>query len=344
MAFIARRRVLICTLRYKHPPFSSFPFAAFVYILGTFFANLRVRLSGRARFFPMSHPSPDAGRDAATPVIRLQSVQKSFALPSGEVFDAVHSLSLEIQQGDVFGLIGKSGAGKSTLLRLINLLERPDSGQVLVGGRDLTTLSRRELRDTRQNIGMIFQQFNLLQNATVFDNVAFPLKIHGRHSKAEIDARVRECLALVGLAEKIDTYPAQLSGGQKQRVAIARALAPRPQVLLCDEPTSALDSETTRSLLETLRDINQKIGVTIVIVTHELSVVEVLCRNVAILEKGRLVEQFAVDDAPKAERKTALGREIDELVRRRERDAREALAAGNPRSAPDLNAKEPAYV
>jgi D-methionine transport system ATP-binding protein len=247
----------------------------------------------------MTNHSPDTARgDAEQPVIRLQSVQKSFALPSGEVFDAVQSLSLDIHQGDVFGLIGKSGAGKSTLLRLINLLERPDAGKVLVGGRDLTTLSRRELRDTRQNIGMIFQQFNLLQNATVFDNVAFPLKIHGRHSKAEINTRVRECLDLVGLAEKIDTYPAQLSGGQKQRVAIARALAPRPQVLLCDEPTSALDTETTRSLLETLRDINQKIGVTIVIVTHELSVVEVLCRNVAILEKGRLVEQFAVDAPP----------------------------------------------
>jgi D-methionine transport system ATP-binding protein len=302
----------------------------------------------------MTHPTPDAARDNAQPVIRLQSVQKSFALPSGEVFDAVQSLSLDIQQGDVFGLIGKSGAGKSTLLRLINLLERPDAGKVFVGGRDLTTLSRRELRDTRQNIGMIFQQFNLLQNATVFGNVAFPLKIHGHHSKAETDARVRECLALVGLAEKIDTYPAQLSGGQKQRVAIARALASRPQVLLCDEPTSALDSETTRSLLETLRDINQKIGVTIVIVTHELSVVEVLCRNVAILEKGRLVEQFAVEDAPKAERKTALGREIDELVRRRERESRESRElrelreAGNGaatlRVAPDLNAQEPAHV
>ncbi|MDM0088346.1 MULTISPECIES: ATP-binding cassette domain-containing protein [unclassified Variovorax] len=265
------------------------------------------------------------------PVIRLQGVQKSFALPSGEVFDAVRALTLDIPEGEIFGLIGKSGAGKSTLLRLINLLERPDAGQVLVGGRDLTTLSRRELRDTRQNLGMIFQQFNLLQNASVFDNVAFPLKIHGRHSRAEIDARVRECLALVGLSEKIDTYPAQLSGGQKQRVAIARALAPRPQVLLCDEPTSALDSETTRSLLETLRDINAKIGVTIVIVTHELSVVEVLCRRVAILEKGQLIEQFAVDEAPQAERLTALGREIDALVRRRERDAREA--ANTPLSA-----------
>ncbi|WP_077002616.1 methionine ABC transporter ATP-binding protein [Variovorax sp. KK3] len=255
------------------------------------------------------------------PLIRLESVQKSFALPNGERFDAVQSLSLEIAEGEVFGLVGKSGAGKSTLLRLINLLERPDAGAVFVGGHDLTTLSRRELRDRRQNIGMIFQQFNLLQNATVFDNVAFPLRIHGRHSRAEIDARVRECLDLVGLAEKIDSYPAQLSGGQKQRVAIARALAPRPQVLLCDEPTSALDSETTRALLETLRAINQKIGVTIVIVTHELSVVELLCRQVAILEQGCLVEQFAIDAAPTAERATVLGREIDALVRRREREA-----------------------
>ncbi|CAN5728131.1 methionine ABC transporter ATP-binding protein [soil metagenome] len=273
----------------------------------------------------MSSPSPATRPDG--PVIRLQSVQKSFALPSGEVFDAVRTVSLDIAHGDVFGLIGTSGAGKSTLLRLINLLERPDSGQVLVDGRDLMTLSRSELRDTRQNIGMVFQQFNLLQNATVFDNVAFPLKIHGRHSRAEIDARVRECLALVGLSEKIDTYPAQLSGGQKQRVAIARALAPRPQVLLCDEPTSALDTETTRSLLETLREINQKIGVTIVIVTHELSVVEVLCRHVAILEKGRVIEQFAVDAPSEVPRTSALGRELDTLLRRRVRDEREAAAA-----------------
>jgi len=276
------------------------------------------------------------------PVIRLAAVQKSFALPNGEIFNAVQSLSLDIAHGDIFGLIGKSGAGKSTLLRLINLLERPDAGQVFVGGRDLTTLSRRELRDTRQNIGMIFQQFNLIQNATVFDNVAFPLKIHGRHDRAEIDARVRECLALVGLSEKVDSYPAQLSGGQKQRVAIARALAPRPQVLLCDEPTSALDSETTRDLLETLRDINQKIGVTIVIVTHELSVVEVLCQKVAVLENGRLIEQFAVDapGAPGALRKTALGREIDELVRRREREAHAKSVAVSPSSAVHVQAQE----
>ena len=270
----------------------------------------------------MTNHSPDAARGNAAPVIRLQSVHKSFALPSGEVFDAVQSLSLDIQQGDVFGLIGKSGAGKSTLLRLINLLERPDAGKVLVGGRDLTTLSRRELRDTRQNIGMIFQQFNLLQNATVFDNVAFPLRIHGKHDRAETEARVRECLALVGLSEKVDSYPAQLSGGQKQRVAIARALAPRPQVLLCDEPTSALDSETTRALLQQLREINRQLGVTIVIVTHELPVVQALCRHVAILEKGQVVEQFAVD-GPVAARKTGLGQEIDALVRQRTRETNE---------------------
>jgi D-methionine transport system ATP-binding protein len=266
-----------------------------------------------------SPPTADA------PVIRLCDVRKSFALPDGTTFDAVRSLSLDIPAGDVFGLIGKSGAGKSTLLRLINLLERPDAGQVIVGGRDLTTLSRRELRETRQTLGMIFQQFNLIQNASVADNVAFPLKIHGRHSRAEIAARVRECLGLVGLHDKATAYPAQLSGGQKQRVAIARALAPRPQVLLCDEPTSALDSETTRDLLQTLREINRTLGVTIVIVTHELSVVEALCRHVAILERGELIEQFAVD-APAANRLTVLGREIDALVRRRERDAREALA------------------
>jgi D-methionine transport system ATP-binding protein len=272
---------------------------------------------------PLHPPAP-----GTVPVIRLESVQKSFTLPNGERFDAVRSLSLDIHAGDIFGLIGKSGAGKSTLLRLINLLERPDAGRVIVGGRDLTTLSRSELRDTRQSLGMIFQQFNLIQNATVADNVAFPLKIHGHHARAEIHERVRECLKLVGLEEKIDSYPAQLSGGQKQRVAIARALAPRPKVLLCDEPTSALDSETTQELLATLRDINQKIGVTIVIVTHELPVVELLCRQVAILEQGQLIEQFAVD-APSAQRLTALGREIDALVRRRARDAREeATAAG----------------
>ncbi|WP_326543419.1 methionine ABC transporter ATP-binding protein [Pseudorhodoferax sp.] len=278
----------------------------------------------------MPQASPAA---AVPPLIRLEGVRKSFRLPNGEVFDAVRPVTLQVHEGDVFGLVGKSGAGKSTLLRLINLLERPDAGRVLVSGRDLTQLSRSELRTARQQIGMIFQQFNLIQNATVFDNVAFPLRIHGGHSRADIDARVRECLALVGLAEKIDSYPARLSGGQKQRVAIARALAPRPRVLLCDEPTSALDSETTRSLLQTLREINQKIGVTIVIVTHELPVVEMLCRQVAILERGELVEQFAVD-GPAGERSTVLGREIQELVHGRARKAAPRPAVPGPRPQP----------
>ena len=238
----------------------------------------------------MTNHSPDAGRGDAAPVIRLQSVQKSFTLPNGEVFDAVQSLSLDIHQGDVFGLIGKSGAGKSTLLRLINLLERPDAGKVFVGGRDLTTLSRRELRDTRQNIGMIFQQFNLLQNATVFDNVAFPLKIHGRHSRAEIDARVRECLALVGLAEKIDTYPAQLSGGQKQRVAIARALCMTPKIMLFDEPTSALDPEMVKEVLDTMIALAED-GMTMLCVTHEMGFARSVADRVIFMAEGKIVEQ-----------------------------------------------------
>jgi D-methionine transport system ATP-binding protein len=227
-----------------------------------------------------------AARAVRHAVIRLDEVSKSFALPKGGSFDAVKSVSLSISQGDIFGLIGKSGAGKSTLLRLINLLERPDRGTVTVDGQELTGLSKSALRDARQNIGMIFQQFNLLQNASVFDNVAFPLRIHGRADRTQVARRVEECLALVGLADKSDSYPAQLSGGQKQRVAIARALASRPAVMLCDEPTSALDSETTRALLETLGDINRQLGVTIVIVTHELSVVGAICNQVAVVEQG----------------------------------------------------------
>lgn len=242
-------------------------------------------------------------------LIQLIEVSKTFSLPDGRSFDAVQSLSLDIPAGQVFGLIGKSGAGKSTLLRLINLLERPDAGQVLLDGHDLTRLSKRQLRTVRQDLGMIFQQFNLLQNATVFDNVAFPLSLHGRSSKKEIATRVHECLELVGLTDKTHHYPAQLSGGQKQRVAIARALAPRPKVMLCDEPTSALDTETTRSLLGTLRDINRQLGVTIVVVTHELAVVHSLCSRVAVLEKGQLVEQFNVDDLT-TPRISALGREL----------------------------------
>jgi D-methionine transport system ATP-binding protein len=242
-------------------------------------------------------------------VIRIDAASKSFALQRGGQFHAVKAVTLEVREGDIFGLIGKSGAGKSTLLRLINLLERPDQGTITVAGRELTRLDKRQLREARQNIGMIFQQFNLLQNASVFDNVAFPLKIHGAMNLPHIARRVHECLALVGLSEKVDSYPAQLSGGQKQRVAIARALASRPAVLLCDEPTSALDAETTRGLLDTLRDINLRLGVTIVIVSHELSVLGAICNRVAVIEDGAIAEQFALTDTS-AVRTTSLGREL----------------------------------
>ena len=226
----------------------------------------------------------------SVPLIRIDRASKYFSLPDGGNFCAVDDVSLQIDAGDVFGLIGKSGAGKSTLLRLINLLERPDSGSIVVDGQELTTLSRRELREARRHIGMIFQQYNLLQNATVADNVAFPLRIHGGLSKLQIQARVEQCLALVELEGKAASYPAQLSGGQKQRVAIARALASGPSVLLCDEPTSALDAETTRALLATLRDINRRLGVTIVIVSHELSVLSAICNRVAVIEHGAVAE------------------------------------------------------
>ena len=250
---------------------------------------------------------------APSPLIQLDGVRKAFPTPDGGRFEAVKETTLAVERGDVFGLVGKSGAGKSTLLRLINLLERPDAGRVWVGGRDLTALGKAELREARQGIGMIFQQFNLLQNASVFDNVAFPLKIHGRHTKPQVAARVDECLALVGLRDKAASHPARLSGGQKQRVAIARALASQPDVLLCDEPTSALDAETTESLLATLRDINRTLGVTIVIVTHELSVVTSLCRHVAVVEDGAIAERFALADAA-CTPVTRLGRDLLRLV------------------------------
>ena len=251
---------------------------------------------------------------AQEPLIRLENLNKSFVLADGGRFDAVRDVSLTVNRGDALGLIGRSGAGKSTLLRLMNLLERPDSGRVFVSGQELTALGKAQLRDARQKIGMIFQQFNLLQNATVFENIAFPLRIHGRHRRAEITERVRACAAIVGLSDRLVHYPAQLSGGQKQRVAIARALAPEPSVLLCDEPTSALDTETTRSVLATLKDINQKLGVTIVIVTHELSVVHALCRQAAVVEQGVLVERLDLEGTAPLAPVSALGRELARQV------------------------------
>ncbi|MBB3193663.1 methionine ABC transporter ATP-binding protein [Roseateles terrae] len=252
------------------------------------------------------------GAADAPPLISLQQVHRSFDARGGRRLHAVRNVDLTVQPGEVLGIIGRSGAGKSTLLRMINLLERPDQGRVQVAGQTLTDLSARELRRARSGIGMIFQQFNLLQNATVADNVALPLQLQGHWSRSRIDTRVAECLAQVGLVDKADAYPAQLSGGQKQRVAIARALAPRPAVMLCDEPTSALDAETTREVLSTLHAVNRELGVTLVIVTHELSVVLKLCQRVAVMQAGQLVEQFATSEA--AQGQSALARELAALA------------------------------
>ncbi len=210
-------------------------------------------------------------------------------------FTAVAPTTLSVKQGEIFGLMGYSGAGKSTLLRLINLLERPDSGRVVIDGVDLMSLSASELRVARHNIGMIFQQFNLMSNRTVFDNVAFNLTVSG-FARDKIKARVMECLEIVDLTDRAGHFPAQLSGGQKQRVGIARAIAPNPKVLLADEPTSALDPATTRSLLACLQDINDKLGVTIVIVTHEMSVIRRLCHRAALLHQGELLEVAPIVD------------------------------------------------
>lgn len=222
-------------------------------------------------------------------MITIDNVTKRFQTQDGNWFTAVEPTSLTIQQGEIFGLMGYSGAGKSTLLRLINLLERPDSGTVTIDGKELTSLSNHDLRHARQNIGMIFQQFNLMANRTVAQNIAFALEIAG-WEKAAIMPRVMECLEIVDLVNRANHYPAQLSGGQKQRAGIARALAPKPHVMLADEPTSALDPATTKSVLACLKDINEKFNVTIVIVTHEMSVIRKLCNRVALLDKGRLLE------------------------------------------------------
>ncbi|GIN92604.1 methionine import ATP-binding protein MetN 2 [Siminovitchia terrae] len=202
---------------------------------------------------------------------------------------AVDEVSLTIRQGEVFGIIGYSGAGKSTLLRCLNLLERPTEGKVLIDGKDLTALSDNEVRKERQKIGMIFQHFHLISSKTVFDNVAFSLKAAGK-TKEEIKKKVPKLLEMVGLSDRSGHYPAQLSGGQKQRVGIARALANDPKVLLCDEATSALDPTTTKSILQLLKKINETLGITIVLITHEMEVVQDICHRVAVMEDGKVVE------------------------------------------------------
>lgn len=221
-------------------------------------------------------------------MIRFENVTKSFNQDEKKI-NAINNISMEINEGEIFGIIGFSGAGKSTLLRCINLLERPDEGSIFLNGRDLTKLRERELRKERKNIGMIFQQFNLLSQRNVLQNVCYPLEISGVKKREAVE-RARELLRMVGLEDKENSYPVQLSGGQKQRVAIARALATKPKVLLCDEPTSALDPNTTNDILNLLSDINKKLNVTIVIITHEMKVIEKICDRVAILNEGNLEE------------------------------------------------------
>ena len=227
-----------------------------------------------------------------TPIIRLEHLEKSFPGRAGPVA-ALRDINLEIDSGAVFGIIGQSGAGKSTLVRCINLLERPDAGRVLFEGEDLCALNGAGLRKARRSMGMIFQQFNLLMQRTALENVCFPLEISGSQSDAA-RRRALELLDLVGLAARADNYPAQLSGGQKQRVAIARALATNPRVLLCDEATSALDPATTDSILALIRQINADFGITAVIITHEMRVIEKICTHVAILDRGAIVEHGSV--------------------------------------------------
>ena len=228
------------------------------------------------------------------PIIRICDLEKKYQSKNSEVY-ALKGINLDINQGDIFGIIGRSGAGKSTLVRCINMLERPTGGQVLFEGKDLCRLNDRELRQARRSMGMIFQQFNLLMQRTAMENVCFPMELVGT-PRDRARQRAAELLDLVGLSERANSYPSQLSGGQKQRVAIARALASDPKVLLCDEATSALDPSTTESILALIKDINRRLGITAVIITHEMSVIEKICSHVAIIAGGRIAETGLVEE------------------------------------------------
>lgn len=228
-------------------------------------------------------------------MIRIEQLAKNYNY-QGRDIRALHNINLNIEAGQVFGIIGRSGAGKSTLLRALNLLERPSSGRVLIDDEDITSFDTQQLHTLRQRVGMVFQHFNLMQAKTVAENIAFPLKLTGKYSRQQISARVAELLELVGLHEHRSKYPAQLSGGQKQRVGIARALANYPQLLLCDEATSALDPETTQAILRLLLDINRKLGLTIVLITHEMQVIRMICDRVAVIDAGEIVETGDVVD------------------------------------------------
>ncbi|MEC5212400.1 D-methionine transport system ATP-binding protein [Polaromonas sp. CG_9.5] len=226
-------------------------------------------------------------------MIHLKNVHKSYVVKDKQI-PALSGIDLSIVRGEIFGVIGHSGAGKSTLVRLINLLERPSGGEIIVDGEAILAYDNLALRNFRRNIGMIFQHFNLLSSKTVAENVAFPIRIAGERDTAKIDARVDEMLDLVGLSRHKHKYPKQLSGGEKQRVGIARALANRPKILLCDEATSALDPQTTRSILQLLREINEKLDLTIVLITHEMDVIRTICDRVAVIDGGKIVESGPV--------------------------------------------------
>ncbi|MCJ0741073.1 methionine ABC transporter ATP-binding protein [Pedobacter montanisoli] len=227
-------------------------------------------------------------------MIEIKNISKTF-YHKKQAFKALENVSLNVQQADIVGIIGLSGAGKSTLIRSVNLLEKPDEGQIIVNGTNLTALSAKQLAKERKRIGMIFQHFNLLSSRTVFDNIALPLELD-HVSKSEIREKVNRLLEIVGLQEKAHEYPKNLSGGQKQRVAIARALANDPHLLLCDEATSALDPSTTQAILQLLRDINQRLGITILLITHEMEVLKAICNHVAVIDKGKLVLKGTLDD------------------------------------------------
>ncbi len=227
-------------------------------------------------------------------MIKLSNIEKIYDSPAGKVH-ALKGINLEIAKGEIYGIIGLSGAGKSTLVRCINMLERPTSGKVIVDGQDMTKLNDSELRNARKNIGMIFQHFNLLSSATVYENIAFPLKL-SNVSKDKIAKKVNPLLELVGLKDKANQYPAQLSGGQKQRVGIARALASNPKILLCDEATSALDPQTTKSILDLIYTINKNLSLTVIVITHEMQVIKEICDKVAVISNGVIAESGKVLD------------------------------------------------
>lgn len=228
------------------------------------------------------------------PIVEIRELSKTFGFGENSV-EALNGVSLSVEPGEIFGIIGLSGAGKSTLVRCMNLLEHPTAGQVLFHGQDMTTLTARELRRQRRKISMIFQNFNLLEQRTALENICFPMELAGKNGK-ESRRRAMELLEMVGLPDKKDAYPSQLSGGQKQRIAIARALASDPEVLLCDEATSALDPQTTRDVLRLIQDINKRLGITVILITHDMSVIEEICGRVAILNQGQVAEIGKVED------------------------------------------------